>query len=339
MGVETVMQEISLPLVSVCTLTYNHVPYIRQCIEGVLMQRTTFPIELIIHDDASTDGTAGIIREYQEKYPDVIISIFQKENQYSKQVPISTTYVWPKIRGKYVAICEGDDYWTDPLKLQKQVDYLEAHPGCGLVYSSVRFFHQKKGKFRSEFVSQVELDDLLLKNSIPTLTTCFRTDLLRDYEREMLPELPAKMPFGDYPIWIFMAMKSSIRCFSEIMGVYRVLENSASHHTSVERDVDFKNKVLEFQLFIINRFFPEKANQFEYKVKLRRAIDVLSAALVKKEMSLFREKYISFASDLRNNKKLFLIFSLFFYFPFLIHFYSILLMLSLYKSRIFRCFS
>jgi len=124
-------------LVSICTITYNHAKFIRQALDGFLMQETNFPFEVLIHDDASTDGTADIIREYAEKYPDIIKPIFQKENQYSKGVQISLTYNFPRVKGKYVALCEGDDYWTDPRKLQTQVDFLEANPEFSMCFHPV----------------------------------------------------------------------------------------------------------------------------------------------------------------------------------------------------------
>ena len=113
------------PLVSICCLAYNHEPYIRECLDGMLMQRTTFKFEILIHDDASTDNTAKIIKEYAEKYPTIIKPILQTENQYSKGKGILAPFVYPKAKGKYIALCEGDDYWIDPYKLQKQVDFLE----------------------------------------------------------------------------------------------------------------------------------------------------------------------------------------------------------------------
>ncbi len=124
-------------MVSVCCLAYNHESYIRQTIEGFLIQKTTFPIEIIIHDDASTDQTAVIIQEYYNRFPEIIVPIFQTENQYSKGIRPSPTFVWPKARGKYIALCEGDDYWTDPDKLQKQVDFLEAHYDFAICFHEV----------------------------------------------------------------------------------------------------------------------------------------------------------------------------------------------------------
>ena len=114
------------PLVSVCVITYNHGKYIRQCLDGILMQKVNFPYEILIHDDASPDDTADIIREYWEKYPTVIKPILREENQYSKGVDVSR-FNFNRAKAKYIAHCEGDDYWTDAGKLQMQVDFLEEH--------------------------------------------------------------------------------------------------------------------------------------------------------------------------------------------------------------------
>lgn len=121
------------PLVSICCVTYNHAPFIRQCIDGFLMQETTFPIEILIHDDASTDGTDGILREYVDKYPEKIFPLYEEQNQYSQGVKVDF-FNYNRARGKYIAYCEGDDYWTDPLKLQKQVDFMESHPDYSVCF-------------------------------------------------------------------------------------------------------------------------------------------------------------------------------------------------------------
>ena len=143
------------PLVSICSITYNHAPYIRQCLEGFLMQKTSFPFEIIINDDCSTDGTTEIIQEYAEKYPDIIKPIFHDENQYLKGVRgMFATFCYPRAQGKYIALCEGDDYWIDPLKLQKQVDILEKSPHVTMVYTGFRTVNMSSNEYSSEVHSQ-----------------------------------------------------------------------------------------------------------------------------------------------------------------------------------------
>jgi glycosyltransferase involved in cell wall biosynthesis len=128
--VENIKMEKEQIVVSVLCLAYNHEKYIRQCLDGFIMQKANFAFEVLVNDDASTDGTAKIIREYEEKYPDIIKPTYQTENQHSQGVKINQTILFPKAKGKYIAFCEGDDYWVDPYKLQKQVDVLENNPDC-----------------------------------------------------------------------------------------------------------------------------------------------------------------------------------------------------------------
>lgn len=169
-------------LVSICCLAYNHNPYIRQCIDGFLMQKVNFPIEILIHDDASTDKTADIIREYEARYPSIIKPIYQKENQYSKGVKVSLKYLYSRAKGKYIALCEGDDYWTDPLKLQKQVDFLETHSDYSMCSHLCQIFKQETGEFGILYPSNVVSDltydlDLFIKRErwlTQTLTIVYR---------------------------------------------------------------------------------------------------------------------------------------------------------------------
>lgn len=129
-----------LPLVSICCLTYNHAAFIRKCLDGFLMQQTSFPVEILIHDDASTDGTDDIVKEYTAKYPDKIFPLFETENKYSNgyKGKMDITFNYSRAKGKYIASCEGDDYWTDPLKLQKQVDFMESHTDYSVCFHAFR---------------------------------------------------------------------------------------------------------------------------------------------------------------------------------------------------------
>lgn len=125
-------------MVSVSCVVYNHAKYLRKCLDGFVMQKTNFKFEVLIHDDASTDGSQDIIREYEKKYPDIIKPIYQIENQYSKHISIGKTYQYPRAKGKYIAFCEGDDYWCDDNKLQKQFDIMETNPDCSMCVHRVQ---------------------------------------------------------------------------------------------------------------------------------------------------------------------------------------------------------
>lgn len=129
-------------LVSVIMTCYNHEKYVRKAIESVLGQKTNFNYEMIIHDDASTDSSASIIKEYEKKYPDKIKVIYQEKNQYQAGVMIRRTYINPLLKGKYIAVCECDDYWCDENKLQKQVDFLETHSNFTATTHNCRFVNE-----------------------------------------------------------------------------------------------------------------------------------------------------------------------------------------------------
>ena len=122
-------------MVSIVCNTYNHEKYVKDALEGFISQKTNFPIEILVMDDASTDGTADIIREYEKKYPELIKPIYQTINQYSQGLAPGKQNRDRAI-GKYIAMCEGDDYWIDEYKLQKQVDYMESHPECTFCFAN-----------------------------------------------------------------------------------------------------------------------------------------------------------------------------------------------------------
>ena len=242
------------PLVSVFCLTYNHAPYIRQCLDGFLMQRTSFDYEVIINDDASTDGTTEIIKEYENKYPEIIIPIYHEENLYSKgERGFWNKYCLPRAQGKYIALCEGDDYWTDPYKLQKQVDFLEGHPEYGLVYAKAKYFNQKQQKFEGVLGKDyISFENLLRENIIPTLTVMLRKSLIFQYYNEIdVSKMGWKM--GDYPLWLWVAERSKLYFINDVVAVYRALEESASHSKSVERSIQFYKSRHDIQSFFALR--------------------------------------------------------------------------------------
>ena len=178
-------------LVSVSCITYNHAPYIRECLDGFLMQKTNFPIEVVIHDDCSTDGTKEIIQEYAEKYPDIFFPIFQSENQYSKGIRgFNVRFNFPRCRGKYIALCEGDDYWVDPLKLQKQFDFLETNNEYVLCSHDAKITDSsgkliKESKLPNFYKKDATSDELKKGFWVLTLGMMFRNlPILTNYPKE-----------------------------------------------------------------------------------------------------------------------------------------------------------
>mgnify|MGYP003299613147 CR=1 FL=1 len=236
------------PLVSICCITYNHEKYIAQCLDGFLMQKTTFQFEIVISNDCSTDNTQRIIQEYVDKYPHIFRDISPTENLGMNK---NFYYTLTKCGGKYIAYCEGDDYWIDENKLQMQVDFLERNPDYGMCYTKTKQYNQKVQKFcKKAFGSEVPGFEYLLSNGnwIPTLTTIFRKDLLDKYLSEIQPRDKGWL-MGDYPMWLFFSHESKMMFFDKVTTVYRVLENSASHFTDINKIVEFKKSIYEIMMF------------------------------------------------------------------------------------------
>jgi glycosyltransferase involved in cell wall biosynthesis len=208
-------------MVSVLCTAYNHEKYIRDALEGFVMQKTTFPFEVLVHDDASTDHTADIIREYEAKYPDIIKPIYQSENQYSQGIKIYQNYLYPRVHGKYIAFCEGDDYWTDENKLQMQVDYLEAHPECpACVHNTILkdIMKKKETVWHSCEERDLVLSDVVTGDHIyHTSSLVYRSECLRNRP----PFLYAIDGVGDYPKRIDLTLRGPIHYFGKVMSVYR----------------------------------------------------------------------------------------------------------------------
>lgn len=222
-----------IPLVSIECTVYNHEPYLRQCLDGFVMQKTNFPFEAIVHDDASTDGSAAIIREYAEKYPDIIKPIYETENQYSKRDGslgrIMKAAMHPAT--KYIAVCEGDDYWTDPNKLQLQVDFLETHPDYYMTCHAFTYYKEKTQQFvEHQFVDELPLE--VFENReycTPTIENYFSSEwftqlltMVRRNHRYMSDEKLRHYKIAyDYIVCYYMMKQGKCALFKDSMGVYR----------------------------------------------------------------------------------------------------------------------
>ncbi|WP_163336851.1 glycosyltransferase [Desulfopila sp. IMCC35008] len=214
--------EEALPIVSISCITYNHENFIQDCLDGFLMQETQFPVEILIHDDASTDQTATIIREYERRYPNVIKAICQKENQWSKGIRPNPEFNFPRARGKYIAFCEGDDFWTDKNKLQKQVAIVAKSPHVKLCFHKV--FVRKEGggdKGLTSFPGELAKDlysceELVTQNIIPTCSVLAVREAVID-----TPSWYYRLPMNDWPRWIMACKDGYAHGINKEMGVYR----------------------------------------------------------------------------------------------------------------------
>lgn len=230
------------PLVSICSLTYNHAPYIRQCLDGMLMQQTNFPFEVIINDDCSTDGTTEIIRDYAERFPEIIKPIFHEENQYQKGLRgFFQKFVFPKAQGKYIALCEGDDYWTDPLKLQKQVDFLETHPDYSLCFHNA-MVHYEDGKSADHIFAELKTKEynrkeLTEKWLAPTASFLLRKDILFSEWYKKITE-SKKLLYADFPLLICSSYCGKIWCIADVMSIYRKHEGGVMNtYNSIQNKI------------------------------------------------------------------------------------------------------
>ena len=254
------MQEI---LVAIKCLVYNHEPYLRDCLEGFVMQQTNFPFVAIVHDDASTDGSAAIIREYEKKFPNIIKPIYETENQYSKRDGslgrIMNTAI-DATGAKYVAMCEGDDYWTDPLKLQRQVDFMEANPEYSMSTENGLVIYKDgySWNFSEKETRDVSMEELLYQRQFPTASVLMRTELLRDVYKIEGPKF-------DTFIWTYMSQKGKIYYQNIVSSVYRRVDGVT------ERD-----KVKwAYMVELFNKNLYEKLNIPSYIIKKRNKVQVL----------------------------------------------------------------
>lgn len=251
----------------------------QQCLDGFLMQEGDFDLEILIHDDASTDGTKEIIEDYQRRYPDIIKPIFQTENQYSKGVRgFMARYNFTRAKGKYIALCEGDDYWTDPTKIQKQVEVLEFNPDYILCFHKVQV---DGGEDHMVLPKEHEtIEDLAAKgNYIRTPSVLFRT------AHAIMPEQHVDSPLGDLFVYLYLAQFGKLKYLDETMAVYRKQVGSWSSQQQYSRILNtirslevihdtlttlpkvqaiLEKRVYEFLQKMIDELKPEDLHRIQY---------------------------------------------------------------------------
>jgi len=261
------------PLVSICCVAFNHEKYIEEAIQGFLNQKVDFLCEILIHDDASTDHTANIIRKYQNEYPEIIKPIYQQENQYSQGRKVSSI-LFHEAKGKYIAWCEGDDYWTNPNKLQKQVDFLEKNPNYDLCLHNILWVwedenRQPEGREKNPkdtYTLEAHLNPDERATVGHTSTAVFKRYLVKN-----LPKWFYDSVYEDVPLFAYIGGFGLTKYINEVMAVHRIHKDSLS---SREKSLDF----------YINKLRMYTAIDHHYKKKYHH--------LLKNKISDYYEKVI-----------------------------------------------
>lgn len=245
------------PLVTVVVMTYQHAAYIAECLEGIVAQRTSFPIHTLVVDDASTDGTAEIVAEYARRYPKIIEAVLLKENMY-RLATKTQQIVLPRLKGKYTALCEGDDYWTHPGKLQAQVDFLEAHPD----YSACFHLHTVKNeigmqyppKARMRYSRNVSARELVIEHLCHTNTVLFRREL---YDIPKFWEIYRKVyPVTDILLFAILSDAGQVWGINQSWSVYRL--HGSGIYTSAKIQVSGRQSVYLIERRLIDLYYGRK---------------------------------------------------------------------------------
>lgn len=259
--------------VSVLMPTYNHSVTIAQAIESFLVQKCSFDIQLLISDDASTDSTLSIARRYEAEYSDKIVVISKPENE--GLIANYKTLV-SRADGEYLAVLESDDYWIDPLKLQKQVDFLDAHKEYGLSFSRVEFLSDDgiltQSADQSRLISDLDgrlYEYSLLRSIIFSPTVVFRRSLYDSY-CNIDDYISLGFKTFDYPVWLSILAHSKVHYLSDATAVYRVQSSSISNTGNLRKRLDFEKSVAECRSYVTAKY--GTGNIWLAKIKAREAL-------------------------------------------------------------------
>ena len=233
---------------SVVVLTYNQKDYIKQTIDSIIQQDHGFRYELILADDCSTDGTRDVIGEFHEKYPEIIVPLFNKSN---KGVIRNFFDALQTCRGKYIMECGGDDYWL-PGKVKTQIDYMEEHPEIGLTCSYAKRYNQGLGRMEKKRFGtpQVSEEELIVENHIAAVTVCYRRSLILRYIDEVRPADRGWLA-EDYPMWLWFVQNSRIHFMNKDFAVYRFLDGSISHPNQLSSRLKFEQSIYRVSLYFV----------------------------------------------------------------------------------------
>ena len=290
--------EDNIKLSIICN-TYNHERYIEDALNSFLRQKCDFRYEILIHDDASTDNTQKIIKDFQKRYPEIVKPIFQKENQYSKNIRMSEVFQYPRVRGDYIAFCEGDDYWIDGNKLKKQVDFLDRNPnidicahGAQMVVANTKEIIGTITPAKNDII--FTLDDVILGGGgfVATNSLVYRSQLTKN-----LPSFRKYLAL-DYSMQIYGSLRGGMGYLSEVMSSYRVLSDSSwtmSMQRNPEKYVEHIEKVNRM-LDILDVDTQFKYSKVIEKEKIINEIEILKTK--KDYKSIFSDRYLCYRKEL-----------------------------------------
>lgn len=280
-------------LVSVYCLAYNHEKYIRDALEGFVCQKTQFSFEVIIHDDASTDNTADIIRSYADNYPDIIKPILQRENQFSRGIRIFSEIILPRVRGKYIAICEGDDYWRDENKLQRQVSFLEQnadYSGCTHQSNVLDMFHNDMRLYSLKTDDcDLEMEEIIhyWGRIFHTTSVVCRTSLFK-WNNQWKELDKAESMVVDFPMALLMRINGKVHYFSDVMSVYRYgIQGSYSKLIYEHREKQMHE--LKDDIKLLESFDCLTANRYHEAIVWRKTLQLVRYYNIKREYKKIEE--------------------------------------------------
>ena len=251
-------------MVSILCTAYNHEQYLRQCLDGFVCQKTDFPFEVLVNDDCSKDGTADIIREYAAKYPDIIRPFYQSENLFSKmKMPgLFGTVFFPNVRGRYIALCEGDDYWCDETKLQRQVDFLETHSDYSACVHNTNLQFCTASEADGPLITDRSGDrDVGFFDVVQGMSHAFHTSsiLARSEYIVKPPEffyVAGAYGFTDYAIGLWLTMNGRVRFIDREMSVYRISSNPEAWSSNLGREYDRLREFIEGEIAMLENLLP-----------------------------------------------------------------------------------
>ena len=279
-----------MPKVSISCVTYNHEPFLRECFDGFLMQQCDFEFEILVYDDASTDKTQEIITEYQSKHPGIFKPILQTENQWSKGVRgINVKFNFPRVKGKYIALCEGDDYWIDPLKLQKQVDFLEQNQEIGLVHTNYKILNENTSQLLTKKVlnRNNENEHYHKTGDIRFLTVLFRSKYLTQIQELFNQDFMLKSTAADRALFMLISTLSKLHFLNFTSGVYRIgTQDSASNFQEKEKEILFKKNMTELNISLFDYLAISK-----HRKKFEDGL-IYYTALLKYKKNFFKTFYL-----------------------------------------------